>query len=245
MNRKTNFSPIKKSKRAFEEVALNIKESIFNGVWEAGERLPSETELSNQFHVSRHTIREALRTLELSGFLIIKTGVSGGPIVKNTIKSTIGSLYLDAFQMEKISLEQLTTARVGIEKAILDVVMDIIEESDIKSLQENILRAWDRAENGLPCIEENIEFHRLLANASKNPIFVIVIESIIAVIHGFHSRQPPDPDTCEEAVKYHEDILNAIIEKDRSKALKLLENHFVEVKDGLQSLVEQNRDNKA
>ena len=58
------FDPISKGKRAFEEVAAAIKETILRHVWNPGERLPSETELASQFGVSRHTIREALRALE-------------------------------------------------------------------------------------------------------------------------------------------------------------------------------------
>jgi len=133
-NKTKSFNPIKKSKRAFEEVALIIKESIFSGTYKPGQKLPSEVELASQFGVSRHTVREALRTLELSGFLIIRTGVAGGPIVKDTILTTIGNLYLDAFQMEDITVEEFTAARLAIEKAVLNDAIDNANEEEIRLL---------------------------------------------------------------------------------------------------------------
>ncbi|MBW1911671.1 MAG: FadR family transcriptional regulator, partial [Deltaproteobacteria bacterium] len=213
------FSPIKKSKRAFEEVSLEIKKLILNGVLGPGERLPSETELAHQFNVSRPTIREALRTLELSGFLIIKTGVNGGPIVQNTLTSTISNLYLDAFQMEKITLEELTDARMIIEGVIIGRVIDNIEKSDIENLKNNIQEAKKKLEHDIMATEENIEFHRLLAKASKNPVFLIVAKSITDVVGNLLSRAKPDTETSKNVVEYHEKILKAVIEKKRDEAI--------------------------
>ena len=241
--KKQLFSPID-NKRAFESVSLEIKKLILSGALKPGDRLPSEAEIAAQFNVGRQTVREALRILELSGFISIQRGYGGGPVVKDTVINQVASLLLDAFQMEKISIAKITAARVGIEKAVLDAVIDDAEESDLESLRENIGKAWDRVENGLPCIEENIEFHRLLAKASRNPVFVIVIEAIVSLIRNFHSLQMPDADTCEGAVKSHQDLLNAIIKKDRGKAFQLIEEHFLEVKNRLQSLVDRGRTSK-
>ena len=232
------FAPLK-SKRAFDEISSKIKELILKGVLGPGDSLPSETELAKQFGVGRPTVREALRILELSGFIIIQQGYGGGPIVKHTILNKISALVLDAIQLGKISIGQLTTARMGIEKAILESVIDNAGEPEIQSLQKNILNAWDRAENGLSCTEENIEFHRILAKASKNPMFVILLESIVAGLYDYHTRIPPDMDTCSRAIKDHEDLLHVIKKKDKKKALELLENHLQELKDRLQSLEDQ------
>jgi DNA-binding FadR family transcriptional regulator len=229
------FTPVI-SKRAFEEVSLKIKKLILEGVLGPGDKLPSEIELAKKFNVGRPTVREALRILELSGFIVIQQGYGGGPVVKNTVLNKISGLFMDAIQLGKISIEQLTTARMGIEKAMMESVVDNAGEQEIDDLQTNILKAWDRAEKGLTCIEENIEFHRLLAKASKNPMFVILIESIIAGYYDYHTRTPPDSDTCSKAIKDHEILLDAIRNKDRDKALELLDKHFQELKDRFQSL---------
>jgi GntR family transcriptional repressor for pyruvate dehydrogenase complex len=244
------FSPIK-SKRTFEEVSSNIKRLIFDGVLKPGDRLPSEIELSNQFNVSRQTIREALRILELSGFIRVQKGGGGGPLIKDTIINTISDLFLDAFRMEKISIEELTVARLEIEKMVLNHVMDNVKASGIEDLKQNLKAAQEKIEDNLMANEENIEFHNLLARASKNHVFVIVVGSIAAVLRNLLSRLSPemgstgDPAVYDEsilmsanAVRYHEEILEAIIENRREKAIELLEQHLVEVSNRLKTLID-------
>lgn len=71
------FEPFKNNKRAFEEVSSSIKSLIFKGILQPGDKLPSEGELANQFNVGRQTVREALRILELSGFIKVQKGFGG------------------------------------------------------------------------------------------------------------------------------------------------------------------------
>lgn len=225
-----SFSPIEKPKRAFEEVASKIKQSIFESVWKPGEKLPSENELANQFNVSRHTIREALRTLELSGFITIKTGVSGGPVVQDTILTTIGERYYDAFQMEKITPEEFTAARLAIEKAVLNEAIDKADDEDIKNLRENITKAKALLKEKDLSGWDHHDFHLLLAKASKNKVYMILERGINAIHKEMRSRvfegTPEDLKATEKAYREHEKILDALINKDRDKAMKLLEKHI-------------------
>jgi len=238
---KNIFTPIK-NKRAFEEVSSKIKNLIFEGVLKPGDKLPSEAELAKQFNVGRHSVREALRILELSGFIVIQRGYGGGPIVKDTVLHQISTLFLDAFRMEKITIDHWTTARIVIEKAILGYVMDNADELDIKSLQKNLIRAKEKIKNKEMATDENFEFHSILIRASKNPVFEIVVESTIAVLRDLHTRLPPKIQLSANTITYHEEILKAIIEKDRGKAMDLLEAHFLDAKNRLKSL--KTRDKK-
>ena len=243
------FTPIK-STRAFEEISFEIKRLVFQGVLKPGDRLPSETELARQFRVGRQTIREALRLLELSGIIAIQKGSNGGPVIKNRILNTISNLFLDAFQMEKISIEELTAARCEIEKVVMNHVIENIEESDIILLQENIHAARQKIKNNILAIEENIEFHILLARASKNHLFVIVVGSIVAVLRNLLSQVEQHLEGTNDdmgyneriiksrnALKYHEGILNAIIEKNEGEAISSLKQHLEEVGSRLQPFI--------
>jgi DNA-binding FadR family transcriptional regulator len=230
-----SFDPIRKRNRAFEEVASRIKDSILTGVWKPGERLPGENELARQFNVSRHTIREALRTLELSGFLVIRTGVGGGPIVKDTITSSISNLYLDAFQMEKITASEFTAARLAIEKVILNDAIDNASEEDIENIRKNLAKAKDLIAKKEIATDANFEFHSLLAQASKNKVFIILEKTINTINRELRNRGPVDLKTTKKAVYVHEKLLNALIKKDREEAVELLEKHLIEVGKSLKS----------
>lgn len=225
---KAIFTPIK-SKRAFEDVSYKIKTLIFEGVLKPGDKLPSEAELSKQFSVGRQTVREALRILELSGFISVKKGFGGGPIVKDKISTKISGLYLDAFQMEKISVEEFNVARLAIEKAILNSAIDNLEEKDITNLQENLSRAKDIIAKKELATDVNFEFHSLLAEASKNNVLIILERTINRIMYNLRSQKAPDLKTSKRAIKAHEEIIKALINRDRKRAIDLLEKHLITV----------------
>jgi len=223
----TLFAPVR-TKRAFEEVCNEIKRLIFRGVLKPGDKLPSEIDLATQFSVSRQTVREALRLLEITGFISMQKGGTGGPLIVDTILNTIGNSYLDAFQMKKITIDELTTARVEIEKMILKAVFRDSQDIDVQCLEENVAQAKSLVERKTDAFRENIHFHLLLAMASKNYVFVIVMESILTVVADIRSRLGFDLDVSVEAVRDHEKIVEAIKGKDHQGALSILERHLVE-----------------
>ncbi|MCK5204789.1 MAG: FadR family transcriptional regulator [Desulfobacterales bacterium] len=247
---KAVFTPVKGS-RTFEEVSNQIKKLIFGGVFKPGDKLLPETELAQQFNVGRQSIREALRILELSGFITIQKG-GGGEAVTTAVRHFISSLFLDAFQLEKITIEELTVARFEIEKTVLKYAIENADEADIKRLQENVRDAWEKIEANINVIDENIQFHNLLAKASKNHLFVIVVEAVTTAVRHFMSQLGPDaefPDNeqwyneniiqSKNTLTYHNIILNAVIEKKLDKAIDTLENHLQEVKNRLQPFARQ------
>ena len=75
--RRVEFSRIR-NLRAFEEIADQIRKEISDRRLRAGDRLPPERELAEQFGVSRNTLREALRSLENAGLLRLQKGATGG-----------------------------------------------------------------------------------------------------------------------------------------------------------------------
>jgi DNA-binding FadR family transcriptional regulator len=226
------FHPIK-PKRAFDEISSEIKRLIFKGTLKPGDRLPSETELANQFGVGRQTIREALRLLELSGFISMQKGGTKGPLVVDTILNSIGNSFLDAFQMKRIRVDELTMARLEIEKMVLRAACAQATKDDIDALHENLASARKGiVGDEKQAFEENIEFHKLLARASHNHVFVIVMESITTVVGHFRSLLGVDSELSRRVLKAHELIVEAMEARDVDKALSVLEQHMLDVGEG-------------
>ena len=234
MGRDIFFAPVRK-RRTFEEVFDKIKESILDRTLKPGDKLPSETHLAHQFRVGRQTIREALRILELSGFISIRKGGNGGPIVEDTVLAKISELLIDVIRLRRISISDLTVARIAIEKVILGSVFNHIEPSDVKNLQENISRTKRKIASGIHPLEQNIEFHLLLAKATKNHLFVVVLESIMTVLTDLMGRLKPDLQTARNTVGYHEKIVQAIKRMNQAEAMTLMEEHLLEVEHRLQA----------
>lgn len=222
-NYATLIEPVK-NRRTFEEVSDRLKELIFNGTLKPGQQLPSEHALARLFQVGRQSVREALRILELSGFITTRAGTRGGAVIEKTMLSKITGPFLDTFKFHKISAEDCINARRAIEVSVLDFVIANADESDIESLKENLSKARAKLQANNSAYEENIDFHRILARASKNYTFCIVMEAIMAVFADFKSRAVGvRPDQSKEIIEGHEALVSAIIAKKRKLAVELLE----------------------
>ena len=229
------FPPIKNI-RNFEKVSSIIKEMIFDGRLRPGDRLPSEQELSRQFEVGRQTIREALRILELSGFICVQQGYGGGSIVKESITAELNSMIIDAFRLSKISVDEFVSARLVIEKTILNDALDKINPEDIELLRENVEKAKSLLTQKKLPTAVNVEFHSLLAKASKNSIFIILEGAIQSLHFELLTRSSINLNRSKIAVKAHEEILDALINKRRGEAQKLLEDHIKRIKNAYNTL---------
>lgn len=230
------FPKIKRD-RVFEQVSNEIKEQIASGVLKPGDRLPPESELAKNFNVSRQTIREAMRILELSGFLSIKRGGKGGPIVENTISHQVSKALAEAIQMGPASFDDFVLAWREIEKAILIQVVKNADEEDIKALNETILSAAAELKKGTPIFRSIRKFHQNIAKASKNHIFELLIESIMVVYAEFLSRLEPDPKRARKVLNNHKNLLKAIENKDEDKVISYFEAHLDHVNERLRLIL--------
>ena len=131
------FRPLN-TKRAFDEISDQIRELIYSGVFKPGDKLPSERELGNQFKTGRMVVREALRTLEQAGLIYIKQGSSGGAFIRHADGKVITSSFSDMIKIGNVSLEELTEARLGIEKIVLELSINKITRDDLHLLENNI-----------------------------------------------------------------------------------------------------------
>ena len=215
--RKVVFAPLKK-RRAFEEISIDIKRMIFSGKLKPGDALPSEGELAAQFCVSRQTVREALRRLELSGFVVVQKGASGGPFVVDTILESIGALFVDAFLFKRMGTSDLTEARLEIEKMVLNNVFKAKDSEAIARMRRNEEEAARKLDEGVPAFEENLNFHKLMASATGNFMFVILMESTMTVVAHFHSVLRIGVNTVRGAHKAHLRIIDAIEKGDQRRA---------------------------
>ncbi len=235
MKKKTLFVPLK-TKRAFEEVSGQIKELIFGGVFNPGDRLPSERELAGQFGVGRIVVREALRVLENSGFVFIKQGSEGGAFVKEIGATTVTQSIADMVRLGKIKFDHLSESRLAIEKMILEFVVRRADEEDLRVLRENIEQSEQVLRTGIRATETNVSFHVLLGKASKNPLFEMIQESIARIVYTFLQRLKTDVAYSTRVVQYHKDIYKAIQHKDEARAKKLMERHILDVSAKLAEL---------
>jgi DNA-binding FadR family transcriptional regulator len=236
-DRAVYFNPIK-NKRTFEEISTEIKRLIIEGVFKPGDRLPAEAEIARQFGVGRQTVREALRLLELSGFLTVHSGGGGGSVITNTILDTLSKSFRDAVLMRNIGVSEVTLARTQIEKLVVSHAIVHASEEDFDALEANIRAGMEKIDRGVWAFEENVAFHVLLARASHNGVFVIVVESIMTIVADFLRRIPQPVAVSKKVLQGHASILAALKDRDSNLVLSHLAKDLRFVDNRLRSSFE-------
>ena len=136
-----DFRPVQVA-RAFEDIASQIRGELSEGRLRAGDRLPPERELAGQFGVSRNTLREALRSLEISGLISLRKGASGGAFVKDSNGDVVVTSIRDMLTLGAVTPEQITEARIWIEdSAIVRAACERRTAEDIDALSANLTAA--------------------------------------------------------------------------------------------------------
>ena len=234
------FKSLKNEKKIFERISDQIRESIFSGALKPGDKLPSEKELSNQFSTGRMVVREGLRTLEQSGLIYIKRGSTGGAFVKDPDATVISRSIEDLVKIGNVTQRQLTEARVGIELSVIEVAAEKRAAEDIALLEKSIEDCEAEIRRGGPAIEENLHFHVLLAKASQNSLFEMIVKSIMNVTGSFIQSFTPERRYVNRVLQDHREIFEAVKEQDVNQAKDKMRKHLLEVNRKHLSIAKEN-----
>ena len=223
-----------RSARAFEDIAAQIRAELAAGRLKVGSRLPSERALSEQFGVSRNTLREALRSLEHAGLIRLQKGASGGAFISERSGDAVVTGLLDLYHVGAIGPAQLTQARIWLESVIVREACQRATADDLLELQRNVDEAEAAHLRGdfERRVERHLEFHRILARMTGNPIMVLMMDGILAVLRHFiqtigDHHNPYTLPSRRRFLKHMEegDVAGAVAEMESS--LKRLERAYL------------------
>jgi GntR family transcriptional repressor for pyruvate dehydrogenase complex len=228
------------TKRKSELVSEEIRASIISHHFKPGDRLSSERDLAHQMHVGRSVIRESLRTLENSGLVYIKQGMDGGIFVKAPNSISLTKSFSDLLCFGHITIDDLSESRILIEKDVIELVMKKGKQKDFELLDDIIHRGFSKIRLGEKIRKENFEFHVALAKVSKNPVFMMIVDSIMPLIITFVEKLNPPPDHSLKILEGHRDILKAIKRRNFKKATERLEDHILFFNKEFKKVMPQN-----
>ncbi|NFM79394.1 FadR family transcriptional regulator [Clostridium botulinum] len=220
------FMPIKNAK-VYEQVIEQIKTMIISGNLQKGDKLPSERELVDQLKVSRTSIREALRALEIVGLIKCKQG-EGNFIRDNFDNSLFEPLSL-VFMLERSNKEDIIEVRRIIEVEAAALAAKRITKDQLKKL-EYIIYEFKNSEDEKILVNLDKNFHYEIAQASNNFILLNIINSCSALIDSLiknaRYKIMKNVENKKELVDQHEKIYLALKEKDSELASKLMKEHL-------------------
>jgi len=222
-----NFSISRiKIPKAADVLASHLREDIVDGRLANGEMLPTERELAESSGLSRSSVREALRLLEIEGLLVTKPGRNGGSMVcqpsRETIVKTV-SLYISS---RKTQMASLVEARMTIEPAAAMLAAKYRTNEDIEKIQ-SIQRTMEDNINDLGTfLRANIDWHMAVVHASHNDLLIAFMESIAGSVYAVTNVEQLNPlDVRKQVTKVHGRITDAIVGGDREAARRRMERH--------------------
>jgi GntR family transcriptional repressor for pyruvate dehydrogenase complex len=240
-------------KRAFEEISDQIRDLIYAKKLKPGDKLPPERELAEKFRVGRTAVREGLRILEQSGLISVKQGREGGSFINKINMSIVSNSLSDVIKRADIELDHLTEVRIGIEKLVIGVAMPRITESELTLLKKHIDDAEaimeESARNDKPLdfnlwAESNMRFHLVLARATRNPLYEMILESLMNVVRTFLTDLSIMQEFLEAHIRDHKAIYEAVKDKNLRLAERRIEEHNLQVGRSLLFRLKPNDKNK-
>ena len=225
------FSPIQ-PERVSQLIEKQLKEAIIKHHYRAGDKLPSERDLTQMFGASRSSIREAIRSLERSGFVIVKKGVHGGAFVlkKGDTKGITNHLR-DVLRLREVSLEEVLRARLIIEPGVAAEAARNVSEEDIRLLEEitsDQLESFD-PENPVMQHDRNPRFHRILAELTGNQVLMIIQEMLMEIHAHRMNKIKLDKKAIKKITSQHQGIIDALKKKDSKLAYDIVKDHVLSV----------------
>ncbi len=179
--------------RAVDGIAAQVREMIASGRLKPGDRLPAERDLSARLHVSRNTLREALRALEHAGIVEMRKGAAGGAFVLPGSSGVIVNGLRDLYHLGAITPQELTEARIWLSEVVVRVACERATAQDLDELDANIAAAAKAQADGDFDRRQalNRDFNLILARATRNPILSITMEGVMAVFGRFIEQIGP------------------------------------------------------
>lgn len=225
------FKPLKKV-RLYEEVAEQIKESIFDGQLKPGTPLPSERELSGMFNVGRPTVREALRTLNVLG-LIEMNQIEKGYIVRDhdvaQYMENMGEQLSWMLKPDRQTLADLWVVRKYLELGISHMVARNATEEDLADLEEMMQQMASVVDDFDAYFPFATDFHKKLALITGNKFFYIIWSMVQDIMLKGYTPILGElfPEGAKRLYEVNRLVLDAIRSKDPDKINEAMEIHAV------------------
>ena len=213
--------------RSFANVIEQVREAIEGGELVAGDKLPAEPDLATMFGISRSVVREALKVLELSGYLEVRRGYGGGTFICAPRPDEFAEVPPTVITSLTLTFEQLVQVRLAIEPHAARLAAD-------GGPRRPGIRSADAAENrggddSRPArvLAANVDFHVDIARVADNPMFVSVVESLRPALYWAMRHAVEDPSWRREAMARHQGIADAVAAGDADLAARLMKEDLM------------------
>ncbi|MDO8212000.1 FadR/GntR family transcriptional regulator [Conexibacter sp. CPCC 206217] len=216
--------------RAFEQIIVQIEDAIIGGRLQLGDRLPSEREMAETFGVSRASVREALRVLEMFGVVVARrgTGPEAGSVLAAETQSGLQNVLRLHAGLLRIPTHDIVDVRAALERQVAEQAARNATPESLEQLRR-LIDDMSKAPSIGVYHARDTEFHVQLARASGNALLPVLMEALRgamrrAMVDGF-ARLTDWQQERDRLVEEHRAILDRIEQRDPDGAAEALRRH--------------------
>lgn len=207
-----------------ERAADYIKQYIVDGKYKVDQKLPGEREMAIKLNVSRNTVREAYKILEAYGYITIKHGTGIFIASEDQQISKMASFFF----VKTDQIKDLFAIRKIMENSAVEWAIQHSTDSQINELADIVEAA--RSETAYEKLAElDLQFHLTLADMSGNTVLNHVMHNLIDLLRESRIQSIKIPGRPIQSVDEHIDIIEAMKDKNVSKAQFFMAKHLESV----------------
>ena len=205
-------------------VVNHIRDLIEQGTLQPGDKIPPERELARTLKVSRASLRAGIGYLAAIGVMKIRHGVGtfvadGPPEFGKASLGLMGALH--GFQNW-----QMFEARIILESNLAALAAERGKEEHHAALAEEVAEMFASLENPTEFLIHDLLFHRIVSQASGNPILAAIIETITSALYDARRKTVERSTDMRESAEMHREIYRAIRTRNAREAHNLMEQHL-------------------
>jgi GntR family transcriptional regulator, transcriptional repressor for pyruvate dehydrogenase complex len=223
----SDFAAVRRNK-VYEDVARQIERLILKKL-RPGDKLPSERELAELLSVSRSSIRDAIRSLELAGMVEPRQGA--GTIVREISTNSLANPLANALKRKEELMGELLDFRRILEPPLAARAATHASPEEISEMESILERQEQKLRKGESTIAEDSEFHYSVAMASGNSVVLKVLDILMDLLRDTRERSLQVEGRPQKSLAGHRKILNAIRRHDAEAAKVAMRRHIEDVEE--------------
>ena len=207
-----------------QAVTEELLRLIGTGEFRAGERLPTERGLMDRFQVGRNTVREAVHALASQGLVDVRPG-RGAVVLSMSANQALDNTVIAAL-LDDQAVSDLYEFRRLIEVEVAGQAADRASEEDLEEIGGELKTYLHAYHERLPTWEEDVAFHRAVAAASHNVIYLEVLDLVNDKLSATRKETQRDGTVLIRAAKEHRAIFDAIKARQPDLARAAMAHHI-------------------
>ena len=224
------------AQKSYHCLVEQIQQKIMNSELKVGDQLPPEREMSEIYNISRNSVREALRVLEVTGLIECRHGK--GNFIANRLDGCVINALSAMFVLKRGKKSELLQMRRIIESGSICNIIERKRKKDVRLLRK-IIADYEKKSNIDAYLGMNERFHKTIVSLSGNMLYEIVFNMLSALILPDMRRTVEislETDVKNTLHLEHLDLLEAIEAGNQLRADKILGKHLLLDNDALAAL---------